>query len=234
MEKKYVYLGAELPADSPMRKEVVMTARKKNIAWPPVWGEAVGETSEKYGLQSYICADVDENSVKHLQALIDAGCVTEKKRQVLRKKENGAGYEEVNLTVYYLMYKAKEALFEVPTAEEGVSDACNVETDATVEICLSIDDGKWKRYIYLEMRTAGPFSLSLVDYIQELEDTFEELPGRDGIRYEDGIYYITFFDEMGNAGDLEFCSLTELFRNIVSIRFVRMENKIIGRNGVEK
>lgn len=132
------------------------------------------------------------------------------------------------------MYKAEDAMFDAPTVEEGVSDACNVETDALIEVALSMDEGDWKRYFYFPLKTAGPFSVNLVDFIQnDLEEAFEELVNvpDSGVVYvnEEKSFYIQFFNPVGDAEELSFGTLSELFHNIVGIRFVQMDNRIVKR-----
>ena len=81
---------------------------------------------------------------------------------------------------------------------------------------------------------AGPFSVNLVDFIQnDLEEAFKELVSDpdSGVTYidEEESYYIQFFNPVGDAEELSFRTLSELFHNIVGIRFVQMNNRIVKR-----
>lgn len=237
--KNYVYYGAEFPDTCPVDKSVVLTAEKANIAWPHVWGRPIGEDTDKYGHASYIVKDQKAGNTEFLDQLINAGCTTTYKRHVLRESKDTGKFEELFVTVHCLMYKAEDALFDTPTVEDGVSDACNVETDALIEVALSVDEGDWKRYLYFELKTAGPFSVNLVDFIQnDLEEEIKDMvdaPGS-GVTYvaEEESYYIQFFNPVGDAEDLSFRTLSELFHNIVGIRFVKMENRIIPRKKADE
>lgn len=233
-EKNYLYTGPDFPENCPVDKKVVLTAQKEHIVWPPVWGRAVGEDTEKYGRVSYIVKDQKAGNTDYLDKLLEAGCTTSYTRHVLRENKDTGTHEELFVTVHYLMYKAEDAMFDAPTVEEGVSDACNVETDALIEVALSMDEGDWKRYFYFPLKTAGPFSVNLVDFIQnDLEEAFEELVNvpDSGVVYvnEEKSFYIQFFNPVGDAEELSFGTLSELFHNIVGIRFVQMDNRIVKR-----
>ena len=233
-EKNYLYTGPDFPENCPVDKKVVLTAQKEHIVWPPVWGRAVGEDTEKYGRVSYIVKNQKAGNTDYLDKLLEAGCTTSYTRHVLRENKDTGTHEELFVTVHYLMYKAEDTMFDAPTVEEGVSDACNVETDALIEVALSMDEGDWKRYFYFPLKTAGPFSVNLVDFIQnDLEEAFKELVSDpdSGVTYidEEESYYIQFFNPVGDAEELSFRTLSELFHNIVGIRFVQMNNRIVKR-----
>lgn len=238
-EKKYLYNGPEFPAEIPIDREIVLTAEKDSLAWPHIWGRPVGEYTKKYGLRSYIVKDHEAGNTALLDKLIAAGCIKEHCREVLREeKDNPAKCEKLFLTTYCLPYKAEDALFDAPAVNEGVSDACNVKTEAVIEVAMSMDEGDWKRYFYFDLKTAGPFCVDIVDFIQnDLEDSFRELIHEEGsgISYvdEEGSYAVQFFNSIGDMGELYFRTLSELFHNITGIRFVKLENCIVPRDEVK-
>ena len=100
---------------------------------------------------------------------------------------------------------------------------------------MSMDEGDWKRYLYFDLKTAGPFCVDIVDFIQnDLEDSFQELIHEEGsgISYvdEEESYAVQFFNPIGDMEELYFRTLSELFHSIVGIRYVKLENRIVPRN----
>lgn len=231
--KKYVYYGKELPKDCTLKKNIELQGTKDGVAFPHLYGLVIGEESKKYGRRSYIVSDGE--TTKMLDALIAAGCTRSMRREVMRKKEDG-DYEDLVLTQFFLMYKAEDATFDLPTASENISNACNVETNVVLEIKLLTDDGDVERYVNFPFYTSGPFSTSLLNFLEGIEDEFDCLldEGKDGFNVvkEDGsnYYEVTFFDVVtGQERTVQFETMSELLRTVCSVRLVKVENKIVER-----
>ena len=78
-----------------------------------------------------------------------------------------------------------------------------------------------------------------MDVLGDLEDDIRDMVknGVNGFSYSRENDYpawnATFFDKLGRGTELEFESLHELLRTIVSIRLVKVDNRIIEKNGAE-
>lgn len=231
--KKYVYYGKELPKDCTLKKNIELQGTKNDVAFPHLYGLEIGEDSKEHGRRSYIVSDGE--TTKMLDALIAAGCTRSMRREVMRKREDG-DYENLVLTQFFLMYKAEDTTFDLPTASENISNACNVETNAVLEVKLLTDDGDVERYINFPFYTSGPFSTSLLDFLEGIEDEFDCMfeEGKSGFSLvkEDGFTYyeVMFFDVVtGQERRVQFDTMSELLRTVCSVRLVKVENKIVER-----
>lgn len=231
--KKYEYYGKEFPEGCTFRKNLELQGKKDGVAFPHLFGLEIGEESKEHGRRSYIVSDGE--TTKMLDALIAAGCTRSMRREVMRARENGE-YEDLVLTQFFLMYKAEDATFDLPTASENISNACNVATDAVLEVKLLTDDGDVERYVNFPFYTSGPFSTSLLDFLEGIEDEFDCMfeEGKDGFNVvkEDGsnYYEVTFFDVVtGQERAVQFETMSELLRTVCSVRLVKVENKIVER-----
>lgn len=229
--KNYVYYGAELPYAFPVDESITQTAEKENAVWPPLVGRLVGACSDKHGRISYIEKDREAGNTAYFDWLLKAHRTISYNRVVTYEDKATGTCEKEFATAHFLLYKAEDALFDAPTVEEGVDDTRDVETDALIEVALSTVLGNWKRYLYFELKTAGPFPNNLVGFIQNnLEDAIKDMASTpdSGIDYvaEDDNYYVQFFNCIGECEEFSFCTLSELFNNIVGIRFVKMDSRI--------
>ena len=228
----YVYIGKPFPENFPHKPELQLKAVRDGIAFPHVFGEEVGENSDKYGKISYFVEDHKAGTTHLLDALIEAGCVREKTRRVLRNKKGTDEYDEVLLTTYTLPYRSKEATFHLPTVNANISMACNVEVDGLIEVKLVTEDGEAERYLHIPIATAGPFSMSFLDYVGDIEEDIRDMveEGICGFKKSDDCIMATFFDTQTGADcELEFYSISELLHTVVSVRIVKLENRIVDR-----
>lgn len=85
-EKNYLYTGPDFPENCPVDKKVVLTAQKEHIVWPPVWGRAVGEDTEKYGRVSYIVKDKKAGNTDYLDKHLISDTCCERTRTPVRMK----------------------------------------------------------------------------------------------------------------------------------------------------
>ena len=228
----YIYIGTPFPKDFPHKAELQLKAERDGIAFPHIFGEEAGETSDKYGKVSYFIEDRKAGDTHLLDALIEAGCVGEKTRHVLRNKNGTNEYEDVLLTTYSLPYRSKEATFHLPTVNANISMACNVEVNGLIEVKMVTEDGEAERYLHIPISTAGPFSMSFLDYVGDIEDDIRDMVEQSicGFKKSDDCILATFFDSQTGADcELEFYSIEELLHTVVSVRIVRLENNIVKR-----
>ncbi|MEG1926655.1 MAG: hypothetical protein RR415_13015 [Ruthenibacterium sp.] len=197
--------------------------------FPPLYGQKVGEDSEKFGHQSYIVADQKNANTAQLDVLIERGLLRSSTRTIMRKTDDGKFVDTV-LTTYYLMYKDDSAACFKATPDESVSNSVNVGTDMTIELKFAVD-GEFTRYFYINKETHGPFSINLMDVIFDIEGIIKEKTSKceSGFRVSKNgwdYYGIAMFDEFGHMDWIEFCSIGEIVDTIVSIRICEIQTKL--------
>ena len=141
--------------------------------------------------------------------------------------------KSVNAIAYLLTYENPQARCLLPTVNMGICRACNVETDFTYEIALADDDG-WHCFIYVDVKTGGMGSMTLLDELNHLEsllETPEELAELvPGSRYDDTTIFMPFGHDEGDFIEREFShsngNTYELKDMLYSIRLVKNECKI--------
>ena len=170
--EEYVYIGAPLPDGCPIdTKQGIHT---KNGIYPHRWGLKVGEDSREFGKNSYLTIDQENNNTAMLDKLIAAGTTKEYSRSISRKVKNDDGktvWKDALLTTYYLPYERASASFRIPTTQEPIENAVNVQTDALLEVLFVTGDEGWSRYVEIPIQTAWP-SVSMMDVIEDLQDIF--------------------------------------------------------------
>lgn len=236
--KKYIYVGKPMPEGCPLKQTAELFC--ENGVYPQRWGESVGEVSETLGKKSYLKMDKGCDGKTMLDQLIECGAALSMTKYGTRRVKTEDGYKWVDgaVTYYYLPYVAEDATFRMPTAAEPISQAINVETDAVMEVLLTIgdEDEGWHRYLTIPIKTEWP-SVSMIDVVEDLKETilewatdkkndFSFLEDEDEDE-ECAAMEVLFFDEMGAGSGLEFESVRDLMRCIVSIRLVNVQNKII-------
>lgn len=235
--KNYRYVGKPLPDYCPIKTERTLEAARDGVAFPHRWGLVVGEKTDKYGLVSYLIVDKDKTGKTILELMLEDDLLFEHKRTVLREVPDG-GYEELRLTEYYLPFISEDATHLLPTVNEYIDNAVNVKTDALIEVRMVADDEGLERYLHIPVKTAWP-SVSFMDVVGELEDDICDLAEKSQNGFsrnnDDGfsVWEAVFFDKLGRGAELEFESLHELMRTIVSVRLVKVENEIIEKNNKE-
>ncbi len=235
--KNYKYVGKPLPAYCPIKTERTLEAARDGVAFPHRWGLVVGEKTDKHGLASYLIADKDKTGKTILEQMLEDDLLFENKRNILREVSDG-GYEELRLTEYYLPFISEDATYQLPTVNEYIDCAVNVKTDALIEIRMVADGGDLERYLHIPVKTSWP-SVSFMDVLGDLEDDIRDMAknGANGFSYSRENDYpawnAAFFDKLGRGTELEFESLHELLRTIVSIRLVKVDNRIVEKDGTE-
>lgn len=236
--EEYVYVGKEIPADINIGK----TQRIRNTLgfYPPRFGLKVGEYTEEFGRKSFFLSDTSAEGPTILDRLIDAGIPEEHTYDVFKTvEEDGKETKKVvSCTSYFLIYEHKDATFRRPTATESIINALNVNVSATVEIHFATEDmWHWDRYITMQLKTACP-AVSMIDIVSELPQDIRELvrKGKRGFSYaipeERGPrapISVVFFNDVGHDCALEFDSLNDLMRTIVSIRLIDVNNHVVKR-----
>lgn len=236
--KKYIYVGKPMPEGCPLG--LVAELFCENGVYPQRWGESIGEVSETLGKKSYLKMDKDCDGKTMLDQLIECGAALSMTKYGARRVKTEDGYKWVDgaVTYYYLPYELEGATFRLPTAGEPISHAINVETDAVMEVLLTTGDEGWHRYLTIPIKTGWP-SVSMFDVVEDLKETILEWAAdkKNGFSFfededddedeECAAMEVLFFDEMGAGSGLEFESVRDLMRCIVSIRLVNVQNKII-------
>lgn len=194
--EEYVYAGAPLPPECTI--DTKQGLHVDDGLYPHRWGLKVGETSREFGKNSYLTVDQKNGNTALLDKLIEVGAAQEYARSIVRKVTDEAGaerWQSAYLTTYYLPYEHVAATFRQPTAQEPIECAINVETEAVLEVLLTTGD--WSRYVNIHIQTRWP-SVSMMDIIEELEDTFLEWA-------EEKEYGFSFFSSDEDAEDDEDC-----------------------------
>lgn len=236
--KKYIYVGKPMPEGCPLKQTAELFC--ENGVYPQRWGDCFGETSDAFGKKSYFTMDKDCKGQTMMDKLIECGAALSLTRYGARRVKTETGYKMVDgaITYYYLPYVAEDATFRMPTASEPISHAINVETDAVMEVLLTTGDEGWHRYLTIPIKTGWP-SVSMFDVVEDLKETILEWAAdkKNGFSFfededddedeECAAMEVLFFDEMGAGSGLEFESVRDLMRCIVSIRLVNVQNKII-------
>lgn len=236
--EKYNYVGKELPDYVPLSKTQELYAKAE--LYPPRYGVKIGDYTKEGGRRSLFTADKNCTGPTILDRLIETGIPEEYSYQAHRTfVEDGKEVEKLVLvTSYYLMYEHENALFRRPTATESIINALNVNVSATVEIHFATEDmWHWDRYITMQLKTACP-TVSMMDIVSELPEDILELVrrGKRGFSYaipEEGgpraPISVVFFNDVGHDCALEFNSLNDLMRTIVSIRLIDVNNHVVKR-----
>lgn len=238
--ENYIYVGKPLPEGCPIK--TVQGLHIDDEIYPHRWGLKVGEDSKEFGKKSYFIKDKENNDTKLLDELLDADVVEQTSKNIMRKTEKDGEevWVDAYVTYYYLPFEHESASFRLPTSDEPIEDAINVETDATLEVLMVTGD--WSRYLTIPIRTEWP-SITMIDAIDDLEDIFDEWADnkQNGFSHlesdnkfkkracHDDCILVRFFNQMGDGDDLEFESIDDMMSCIVSLRLVNVENRITGR-----
>ena len=193
--EEYVYVGAPLPPECTI--DTKQGLHVEDGLYPHQWGLKVGETSREFGKSSYLTVDQRNGNTALLDKLIEVGAAQEYARSIVRKVTDEAGAErwrDAYLTTYYLPYERVAGTFRQPTAQEPIECAINVQTDAVAEVLFTTGD--WSRYADFHIQTMWP-SVSMMDIIEELEDTFLEWAEEK----EHGFSFFSSDDEEDDAED---------------------------------
>ena len=153
---------------------------------------------------------------------------------IVRKSDLGSKYA----TDYYLPCTNPRSSIFMPTVHAPVSDACNVESDFTIEVLFAFDDG-YVVPVVKHFKTRGPFAISVHDAmhdiledldggLDELSDLFEDCGNFK--KTEDG-FSLYAFSADGLETDLEFddSNYCDVRRALSSIRLVDLTEKITDR-----
>lgn len=217
--------------------ELGVDSEEKMWAFPPQYGMTIGEESECLGRQSYYKADKEAGDTKRLDAVLQAG-IARSYRGMFSREVNGKSCC-IPAEVFYLPYKDPEHIRYLPTALEPVSNAINTESELDVEILLSDGDSA-TRSILVSVKTHGAFAVSFMNLVEDIESVIGEMADENkaGIRWcgdeDEEAIEVVFFDELGWESIACFESIRELMRYIVSIRAVRVVNRIVNLSSEER
>lgn len=182
----------------------------------------IGEDIKK----SYLTQDRDNDNTEILDYMIKNLKTVRKWASIL----NGSSRKLTKGEYIYLPYINEEHCSFLPTITDRYVDNCsNVSYDITYEICFAAGDG-CTRYVTIDYKTQGSFSMSPYSNFCRLEDIFESMFENNengfGIN-EDNEKFVYFFDEFGERIYIDIHNTSQLFDMICSIRVIKLDTEIM-------
>lgn len=206
-----------------LKKEFALNFKKVQNWDGHAFAVAVGMANLDGSLESFFVDDQKNESTLIFENLKSENQLLIKRKSIVRDDKLTA------VDYYFVPYFVKDHPSTLKTIDtEYVVGASNVEYDCTFEVQLVADED-YKRYVYIDYKTKGMGSIPLFGMIENLEDTFEEFfkDKKNDFKYEDGAYFIAFYDNTGDKNYVENMSITEFLSMIVSIRMVKLECTIL-------
>lgn len=109
--------------------------------------------------------------------------------------------------VYYLPYYVAEHSVYQPTVNfQQISYASNVSNKVKIEVLFVSEDGWYNRYVVFDLKTIGNRSLSLMEFIEDLETEIEDrasqhndffIAAENGEDYSQDDIVLDFYDKSG-------------------------------------
>lgn len=219
-----------------LREETIHVPDIINLDCMPYWGLSIGISREGTSgeeMESWLAVDKDLPIKKTLfyRLANDPNVQLNRRGTTLLNKKND---KLTSATMFYIQYKNPQVRCFLPTVEQGICRACNVNTDFTLEVKLANEDG-FQCYFYHTVKTGGMFSLNMADatsdiirLMEDMEELADAIPGAI-YNEEEQLLQVPFCNEVGDYRLLDFYrhdgGLTELRDMMVSIRMIENDCK---------
>lgn len=218
-----IELIEELPEDIPLEKTGSITTEKEWFG--STFGECVGKILDTGEKESFFRRDRENNNTVLLDILVESG----KCKCIHREMYNRENKKSYKATFIYVMHRVVDHCSDKPTiTAEALDTPMNVEYEFTYEILLVAND-EYKRYITKTIKTKGPYTYSLMDVIENIEQMFEEWieDGEQGFRYSDEEIEVKFYNEVGEENHIPFENMRHLLMSINSVRIIDFKSKLV-------
>ena len=188
-------------------------------------GSVIGMILEDGTIKSYFKKDKEDGNSRLFEIAIKE---MKLKTKTIHINKNG---KLISATQYYVPYVIEGHISSMPTITSGyVEGASNVAYDIICEVLLVADEDL-RLYLPVEIKTRGYGSVSLYDYMDSIEDLFDEyfedkklgFSVHEDEEYNESTKIVKFYNDLGQIYPVEISSTKELLKMINSVRLVQLK-----------
>lgn len=184
----------------------------------------------------YTSGNTEEEKIGIANAMLEDKSLIILEEPITQREESG---ELVRKIVYHFPYYVADHSAYQPTVNfDQISYSCNTSNDVKIEVLFVHEEGWFNRYVTFDLHTSGSWgggrSLSLMDFIEDLEREIEEaaeekkdffIADEDSDDYYEGDIVLDFYDKSGQKY-LYGGKVSQFLDMVSSVRIIGIETKI--------